>query len=314
MPKVNKKPSKGIIESDLTYLKQYEKQASLTVEELHKKRAKETAAEVMCLILLLAIFSIWFKQYLLFCILLIASFASYYIAYRISYNAVMKKEKNIMAIENGGYTETFFDELRKLPETDTDYFTIFRAMAYDFCGDANNALMELKRVDASVYVDNPSGAHNYYAALLMAHLISDDLDHSADAFNKGFYYMNTYKDSPADGAFVSLALGMYENFCGHYDTSLQLLDSAMRLQNNMRLKTRVPDENMRSMICYWKARNFFAMGDKASAWEMINSCKGFYKTPYYEQLSQKLLDDMAKETDHNKNYTDEELFEIGDDN
>lgn len=320
MPGANKKPFGGIIETDLEYLREYEKEASWTVEKQHKESAKGTAVDVMCLFLLFAFISVGFKQYLLFGILLIAAFASYRIAYRISYNALMKEIKKNMALESGGYTETFFDEMHKLPEANTYNIAMMLAKAYNFCGDANNALMELKKFvknalvelkkyDKSAYADYNPGDHNYYAALLMAYIISGDLDHTADTFTKGFYYMKTYKDSPADGAFVSLALGMYENFCGHYDVSLQLLDNGLMIHSaNTKPESRLPDENMTSIICYWKAVNFFAMGDKASAWEMINSCKGFYKTPYYEQLSQKLLDDMAKETDHKKVNYDEELY------
>ena len=309
MPDKNQKPSGSIIESDLEHLRAYEKQATWTVEKLHEMDAVKNAAAVMLLILLFAFFAIWFKQYLLFCILLIAAFASFHITYKISCNVITKKIKKITAIENGGYTETFFDEMHNLPEAKTNSIALMLAKAYNFCGDTNNAVKELRKVDTSVYAKEPYGAQNYYAARLMAYLIYGDLDHAADTFNKGFYYMNTYKDSPADGAFVSLTLGMYENFCGHYDVSLQLLDNGLKIHSaNTKPESRLPDENMTSIICYWKAVNFFAMGDKASAWEMINSCKGFYKAPYYEQLSQKLLDDMAKETDHKKVNYDEELF------
>ena len=302
-------PSGGIIETDLIHLRAYEAQALLTVEDLHEASVTETATGVSCLILLFAIFSVWFKQYILFCILLVAAFASYRITYKIANNVLRKKIKKITAIESGGYTETFFDEIHKLPEAKNDNIALYLAKAYNFCGDTNNVVKELRKVDTSAYGKDPAGAHNYYAARLMAYLIYGDLDHAADTFTKGFYYMNTYKDSPADGAFVSLTLGMYENFCGHYDVSLRFLDSAMKIHSaNMKPETSTPDENMTSIICYWKAVNFFAMGDKASAWEMINSCKDLYKTPYYKGLSQKLLDDMAKETDHKKVDNIEELY------
>lgn len=156
MPDKNKKPSGSIIETDLSYLREYEKRASWTAEKLHKNR--------------------------------------------------------------------FFDALFGLSENKTNRAAIALAIEYDTKGDSKNALAELKKVDTSVYASAPFGAHNYYAALLMAYIISGDLDHVADTFNKGFYYMNTYKDSPADGAFVSRVLGMYEDFCGHCGAGLQLLD------------------------------------------------------------------------------------------
>ncbi|MCH5193978.1 MAG: hypothetical protein J1F11_08465 [Oscillospiraceae bacterium] len=289
-------PSGGIIETDLIHLRLYEAQASLTSEKLHEANVEGTAVGVKYLILLFAFFSVWFKQYILFCILLIAAFASYPITYKIAHNVLMKKIKKITAIESGGYTETFFDEMHKLPGAKKDNIALYLAKAYNFCGDTKNVVKELKKVNTSAYGEDPAGAHNYYAARLMAYLIYGDLDHAADTFTKGFYYMNAYKDSPIDGTFVSLTLGMYENFCGHYDESLRLLENAMRIHSaNMKPESRLPDENMTRMISYWKAVNFFAMGDKSSAWEMINSCKGFYKTPYYEQLSGQLLDDMAKQ-------------------
>lgn len=36
------------------------------------------------------------------------------------------------------------------------------------------------------------------------------------------------------------------------------------------------------------------MGNKAAAWDSINYCKSFYKTPYYRQCCEKLLADMAE--------------------
>ena len=210
-----------------------------------------------------------------------------------------------------GYTQRWFDEAynNRQKEGTAREQTVTIGLVYCLCGNYTAALEELKTIDPSIYSRAPSGGHMYYTALLSAYLISGDLDHAADTFNKGFYYLNTYKNSPLYGAHVSLALGMYENFCGHYDVSLQLLDNGMRVHHSdLRPENRLPDENMTSMICYWKAVNFFAMGDKASAWEMINSCKGLYKTPYYEQLSQKLLDDMAKEANHKNVDNIEDLF------
>ena len=63
---------------------------------------------------------------------------------------------------------------------------------------------------------------------------------------------------------------------------------------DMKLENRIPDENMTTMICYWKAINLASMGNKAAAWDSINYCKNFYKTPYYQQCCEKLLADMEK--------------------
>lgn len=195
-----------------------------------------------------------------------------------------------------GYTQRFFDEMDKITDGKETYQpSVITALIYVHCGNPDMALNELKKIDSSIYSEMPTNAHNYYAAMLMAYLLKGDLDHAADAYTKGFYFMNTYKNSPLYGAAVSLSLGMYEFYCGHYDTSLQLLENAMRVHcAYLRPENRIPDENMTSMICYWKAMNLAAMGNKAAAWDNINYCKDFYKTPYYRQCCEKLLADMAE--------------------
>ena len=186
------------------------------------------------------------------------------------------------------------------------------AMAHNFRGEFSRTLSVLAAMDETVFFTDPTNAHDYYAALLTAYLVSGDLDHASDAYNRGAYYMRTYMNNPSSGSHVSQALAIYELYIGHYDVSLQLLENAARIgRDDYRPENRIPDENMSSMICYWKAVNFASMGDKASAWEMINSCKNFYKTPYYGSLCQKLLDDMAKGEKSKKNpemITDVETF------
>ncbi|MBD5146588.1 MAG: hypothetical protein HDT21_11870 [Ruminococcus sp.] len=193
-----------------------------------------------------------------------------------------------------GYTQRFFDEVDKIndPTYSSDITT---ALVYVHCGNPDMALNKLRIIDSSVYAERPNGAHLYYSAQLSAYLLKGDLDHAADAYTKGFYYMNTYKNSPIYGAAVSLSLGMYEFYCGHYDISLQLLENAMRIHcATMKPENRIPDENMTSMICYWKAINLASIGNKAAAWDNINYCKNFYKTPYYRQCCEKLLTDMEE--------------------
>ncbi|MDE5741253.1 MAG: hypothetical protein K2H90_02260, partial [Oscillospiraceae bacterium] len=146
-----------------------------------------------------------------------------------------------------------------------------------------------------VYKQKPDGGQLYYSVLLIAQLHAGDLDHAADTHSKGFYFMNAYKSSPVSGPYASLALGMYEYFCGHYDMSLQLLDIGIRAgAADVRPENRISDENMSTVLYYWKAMNFASMGNKAAAWDNINYCKNFYKTPYYQQCCEKLLADMEK--------------------
>lgn len=194
-----------------------------------------------------------------------------------------------------GYTQNLLDALYAMPENPQYTVASTTALIYIDLGNSEMALMELKKVNPDVYKQKPDGAQLYYSALLMAQLLAGDLDHAADTYSKGFYFMNTYKASPVSGPYASLALGMYEYFCGHYDMSLQLLDIGIRAgAADVRPENRIPDENMSTILYYWKAINLASMGNKAAAWDSINYCKNFYKTPYYQQCCEKLLADMEK--------------------
>lgn len=185
---------------------------------------------------------------------------------------------------------------------------IVAGMIHNFRGEFSKTLELFSSVDESIFRVNSANAHNYYASLLMAYLLTGDLDHAADVYNRGSYYLRTYMNSPAFGVLVSQVLAVYELYAGHYDVSLQLLDNAIRAGSaDVRPEQRIPNENMSSVIYYWKAVNFATIGDKASAWEMINYCKDFYKTPYYEQLFKKLLEDMEKD-EKSKNKNDPEMI------
>ena len=183
---------------------------------------------------------------------------------------------------------------------------VIAGMMHNFRGEFPKTLELFSTIDESIFAVSPANTHNYYATLLMAYLLTGDLDHSADVYHRGNYFLRTYMNSPTSGVYVSQALAVYEFYAGHYDVSLQLLDNALRAGSaDVRPENRIPDENMSSIIYYWKAVNFAAIGDKASAWEMINSCKDFYKTPYYEALCKKLLEDMEKDE---KNQKDPEMI------
>ena len=220
------------------------------------------------------------------------------IAAKLFRKSAEKKATNtkVIQVERAeGYTQNLLDAFYAMPENPQYTVASTTALVYTILGNTEMALMELKKVNPEVYKQKPDGAHVYYAALLIAQLLAGDLDHAADTYSKGFYYLNTYKASPVSGPYVSLALGMYEYFCGQYDKSLQLLDIGMRAGSaDARPENRIPDENMTSMICYWKAINLASMGNKAAAWDNINYCKDFYKTPYYQQCCEKLLADMEK--------------------
>lgn len=231
---------------------------------------------------------------------------------------IQKPYKKLDQLEKSeGYTDAALEEAYSLLNRQRSgskrmSFGVIVAMIHNFRGEFSKALEVLNALDTKVFASDPASAHDYYAARLIAYLVSGDLDHAADTYSYGAYYMRTYMNNPSSGSHVSKALAIYELYTGHYDTSLQLLENAARIGSaDVRLENRIPDENMSSMICYWKAVALASMGNKSAAWEMINYCKNFYKTPYYESLCQKLLDDMEKDEKNQKNpemITDVETF------
>lgn len=58
---------------------------------------------------------------------------------------------------------------------------------------------------------------------------------------------------------------------------------------------------------YERKANLASMGNKAAAWDSINYCKNFYKTPYCQQCCEKLLTDMAEKHRSEMMKSDEAL-------
>lgn len=275
----------------------YEKNASRTMKQTEKTLERLYFCIVYCLTLSIGlILSFIFQSAAICAVCFIAGIALGIAAGKLRIHKIKSNVSEVVKIERSeGYTERFFEEVNK-PAAPFFQLEVTAAQVYVFCGNPDMALEKLKNVDAGVYVQRPNGAHLYYAALLSAYLLKGDLDHAADTYTKGAYYLNTYKNSPIYGTTVSLALGMYEFYCGHYGASLQLLDNAIRIHYaDLKPENRIPDENMTSMLCYWKAINLASIGDKAATWEMINFCKSLYTTDYYKQCAEKLLADMAED-------------------
>lgn len=277
--------------------KMYEKKASQTLNQMKKEQQKGFMSITMIMfdVFVLVLIKTDAHKYALHGLFLFIF--GYFVSVILSKHFVNKIfSGRLMQIEcTEGYTQTYIDELYKTPENKIYGIAVTLSVIYNMLGNPAMALTELKKADETVYSQNPANGHSYYSSLLTAYLLSGDLDHAADAYNRGLYYMRTYMNSPISGCFVSLALGMYEYYCGHYETSLQLLDNAMRVHcANLSPESRIPDENMSTMICYWKAVNLASIGNKAAAWDSINYCKNFYKTPYYQQCCEKLLADMAE--------------------
>lgn len=274
----------------------YEKRASQTYEQVKKSLEKSCIFFIFAFFTLIGIIlGLLFNSMIVFIVGFLIGAVAAIPAGKSMAKSLQNKVSEAVKIERTeGYTQRFFDEMDKIndPTHSTD---ITVALVYVHCGNPDMALNRLRNVDSSIYSEKPTGADSYYSALLSAYLLKGDLDHAADAYAKGFYFLNTYKNSPIYGAVVSLSLGMYEFYCGHYDISLQLLENAMRVHcAYLKPENRIPDENMTSMLCYWKAINLASMGNKAAAWDSINYCKDFYKTPYYQQCCEKLLADMEK--------------------
>lgn len=275
----------------------YEKRASWTLERIMKEVKRLYFLGIYSLFLFLGIILVLIlRSAAVLAVCFLVGIAAGIAAGKLKVYKIKNNLSEADKIERSeGYTQRFFDEANKISDDKTYQISVTTALIYVHCGNPDMALNKLKNIDSSIYSEKPTCAETYYSALLAAYLLKGDLDHAADAYTKGFYYMNTYKNSPIYGAAVSLSLGMYEFYCGHYDISLQLLENAMRVHcAYLKPENRIPDENMTSMICYWKAINLASMGNKAAAWDSINYCKDFYKTPYYQQCCEKLLADMEK--------------------
>ena len=202
--------------------------------------------------------------------------------------------KKLLQIERTeGYSDNFIAEALRLSANGD---TTLVARAYICRGELDKAIEALEKVDSSVYVKRPTGAHMYYSTIMMAYLLVGNMEKAEKAYNEGFYYMNTYRRSPLFGSAVSLALGIYEYYCGHYEMSMELLNDAAKLDVACRKpENRIPDENSAFMISYWIAMCNASMGNKAAAWDIINSCRSLYTTDYYRKCADKLIKDMAED-------------------
>lgn len=207
-----------------------------------------------------------------------------------------------------GYSDSALDEayrLMNVPATNDRKMTysVIAAMMHNQRGEYRQTIGLLSKTDESIFRVSPSNAHVYYGTLMTAYLLTGNLDRASDTYNRGIYFMRTYMNNPSSGAFVSISLAIYEFYIGHYETSLQLLDNALRIikeeadsaSGKENTEQRKPYEQHATQIFYWKAVNLATLGSKAAAWEQINSCRNFYKTPYYENLCRELLDKMEKD-------------------
>lgn len=273
----------------------YEKRASYTMNRTDEEFNVMSFTNVFGTVFLIAVIAGMMRESIvIFASGLIIAAAAGIIAVRYAKSA-RKKGSELTRIERSeGYSERFFDEINKMVCMKPD-INVTAAVAYSFCGNHTAALKRLERVDSGIYAVNPAGGHMYYSALIMALLQNGDFDRAVDAHNAGSYYLNTYKNSPLCGGFVSLSLGIYRFFCGFYEESLQLLDNAESVHTaGAASDNRIPDENLSSIIAYWKAKNLYETGKEESARDCLDYCADFYKTPYYRHLCRELEDQIKK--------------------
>lgn len=179
---------------------------------------------------------------------------------------------------------------------------------HNFRGEFGKTAELLSQMDDSLFSAYPTNAQLYYSTLLMAYLMLGERDRAVYIYNRGSCFMYTYMNSPVSGAYVSLSLAVYEYYAGRFDESLKLLDASLEnVKSGAKPQQRVPIECLVSIINYWKAVVLKQKGRREEAFEIIEKCKRLYKTPYYEMLFAKLLEDMAND-DNRKNEVKNETI------
>lgn len=289
--------------------KMYEKLSSKSIKQQHAMiYISHTVIGAMTLFLLTALID--HKGYPLWRIIAIIAGAAVgcFVGHILIKNNT-KLAGRLLELENSeGYSDVMLDEAYRLLNVSTNNvqkmaYSVIAAMTHNFRGEYRQTIDLLSKQDESIFKVSPTNAHFYYGLLMTAYLLTGDLDKASDTYDRGLYFMQTYMNHPNAGILVSTYLAIYEFYTGHYETSLQLLDNALRigreeansLSEKEKAENRKPNEQGATQIFYWKAVNYAALGNKAAAWEQINCCKDFYKTPYYESLCKELLDKMEKD-------------------
>lgn len=228
--------------------------------------------------------------------------------------AEKKKLKNFSKLElSEGYTDETLSEAYKLfNRSEKNVWKMNYAgmigNIHNFRGEFGRTAELLSQMDDSLFSVSPDNAQMYYAALLMAYLMLGERDRAVYIYNRGSYFMNTYMNSPVSGAYVSLSLAVYEYYAGRFDESLKLLDGSLEnVKSGAKPKEQIPTECLASIINYWKAVVLKQQGRREEALDTAEKCKRLYKTPYYEMLFAKLLEDMAND-DNRRNEVKNETI------
>lgn len=170
------------------------------------------------------------------------------------------------------------------------------AVMHNIRGEFSKALNVLENIDETSFIADPSLAELYYSQKMLALLNIGDLDHSADTYNRGIYYMRTYMQHFVYGGTICNALAVYEFYCGHYDVALQLISDSDNAYNEFANK-----QNYKvSSICewninrYWQAFIMTAQGNAVGALEALKCIKEDYINDYYKAKISKLREELTK--------------------
>ncbi|MDE5860042.1 MAG: hypothetical protein K2H23_06625 [Oscillospiraceae bacterium] len=171
------------------------------------------------------------------------------------------------------------------------------ATIHNIRGEFLQALGVLENIDETSFIADPSMAELYYAQKLLAMLNIGDLDHSADTYNRGLYYMRTYMNHPINGGIICNALAVYEFYCGHYDIALQLISDSDNIFNEFAKNGNLEISSLCEWFVnrYWQARILSMQGKTADALEALNIIGNkVYITDYYKTKIAELREELIR--------------------
>lgn len=171
------------------------------------------------------------------------------------------------------------------------------AVMHNLRGEFSQSLSVLENIDETSFIAYPSMAELYYSQKMLALLNTGDLDHSADAYNRGLYYMRTYMHHPVYGGIICNALAVYEFYCGHYDVALQLISDSDNVFNEFAKNRNFEASSLCewSVNRYWQARILSMQGRTADALEALNNIRNeAYMTDHYKTKIAELREELTK--------------------
>ncbi len=190
-----------------------------------------------------------------------------------------------------GYSERYFAMLERLLEKGhTSKYGA--ADAFLRVGNADRAIQILSGIDVKKFEKDPDGAHLYYAFMMKARLQKGEVQEAKRLGNEGFFYLQTYINSPLCWRKLTVSLGIFYYHVGDYYKSLEFLDRAMSVHDSK--KHSLAGEFCTFEILYWMAMCYTALGEKEAALDMLDMGKGLYTTDYYRNEADKLFDELEE--------------------